>query len=128
MVQRQLWLMQNEKLGRREAYDLVRREFYRLRQAEQIESRVALEEARYVGAYFGKTKLEVGMILEDKEYENWKIWAGKQTEKLEARANSQIETFDVEELEDEFEEADLGPNPSEADLRQPNSSGPNLRV
>ncbi|KAM4060749.1 mitochondrial ribosomal protein [Hirsutella rhossiliensis] len=127
VVQRQLWLMQNEKLSKRKAYDLVRWDFYRLRQAEEIESRIALEEARYVGAYFGKTKLEVGMMLEDKEYENWKIWAGKQTEKLEARANADIETFEVEDIEDEFEEADRGPAPSEAELQQPGVSGPDLR-
>ncbi|EQL03246.1 37S ribosomal protein S25 [Ophiocordyceps sinensis CO18] len=126
VVQRQLWLMQNEKLSKRKAYDLVRWEFYRLRQAEEIESRVALEEARYTGAYFGKSKLNVGMMLEDREYENWKIWAGKQTEKLAARASSDIETYDVEEVGDEFEETDLGPAPSETELQH--GGKPNLRI
>ena len=62
-------------MDRQTAYDVTRREFYRLRQAEEIERRVAPEEARYVGAYFGKDRTEVGMMLEDNEYEKWKVWA-----------------------------------------------------
>lgn len=77
--------MEVEGLGRDQAYDIVRREFYSLRQHDEIEKRVALEEAKHVGAYFGKSRLEVGSLLEDHEYENWKVWAGKQTEKREAR-------------------------------------------
>lgn len=78
------------------AYDVARREFYKLRQAEEIERRVALEEARHVGAYFGKTRSEVGMMLEDHEFENWKIWAGKETEALAAKDTAEIATFDSE--------------------------------
>ena len=85
VVQRQLWRMQNEGMDRQTAYDMTRREFYRLRQEEEIERRVAKEEARYVGAYFGKTRLDVGTLLEDSEYENWKIWAGKEAERRELR-------------------------------------------
>ncbi|KAJ3529409.1 hypothetical protein NM208_g9772 [Fusarium decemcellulare] len=88
-----MWLMENEKLSKRKAYDITRREFYRLRQEEEIEKRVALEEAKHVGAYFGKTRIDVGHILEDKEFENWKIWAGKETERQEAMRSSEIESF-----------------------------------
>jgi small subunit ribosomal protein S23 len=91
--------MENQQLSKRKAYDTVRREFYRLRQEEEIEKRLAVEEARYVGAYFGKTRLDIGMQLENKEYENWKIWAGKETANREARASSEIETFGTEEEE-----------------------------
>ena len=80
-----------------QAYDVARREFYRLRQQEDIERRIAVEEAQYVGAYFGKKRLDVGMMLEDKEFENWKVWAGKETASREARQGSEVETFDVEE-------------------------------
>ncbi|KOS18152.1 37S ribosomal protein S25 [Escovopsis weberi] len=114
VVQRQLWLMENglartnpetnevevEKVSRRKAYDMARQEFYRLRQAEDIERRVAVEEARHVGAYFGKTRLDVGMQLEDQEFENWKVWAGKETANREARANADVETFGAEEEEE----------------------------
>lgn len=30
------------------------------------------------GAYFGKSMLQIGMELEDKEYERWKQWALKE--------------------------------------------------
>ncbi len=99
VVQRQLWLMENEKMARGKAYDVVRREFYRQRQHEDIERRVAVEEAQHVGAYFGKKRQDVGMMLEDKEFENWKIWAGKETASREARQSSDIETFDIDEEE-----------------------------
>ena len=33
-------------MPKREAYDLVRHEFYKLRQREEIEKRIAVEEAR----------------------------------------------------------------------------------
>ncbi|KAL4809024.1 37S ribosomal protein S25, mitochondrial [Aspergillus unguis] len=76
VVQRQLWLLQNvPKMTKNDAYDIARREFYRLRLEEDIERRVAAEEAQATGANFGPTYLEVGMELENKEYENWKQWA-----------------------------------------------------
>ncbi|KAF4119517.1 small subunit ribosomal protein S23 [Geosmithia morbida] len=83
VVQRQLWRMENENMSRQQAYDVTRREFYRLRQEEEVEKRIAKEEAQHVGAYFGKSRLEVGMLLEDSEYENWKVWAGKEAQKRE---------------------------------------------
>jgi small subunit ribosomal protein S23 len=57
------------------AYDITRREFYKLRQQEDIERRIALEEARMVGAYFGKSDIQVGADLEARAYEHWKSWA-----------------------------------------------------
>ncbi|KAH6977273.1 mitochondrial ribosomal protein S25-domain-containing protein [Ilyonectria sp. MPI-CAGE-AT-0026] len=97
VVQRQMWLMNNEKMTKRKAYDVTRREFYRIRQEEEIEKRVAVEEARHVGAYFGKTRIDVAHHLEDREFENWKVWAGKETEKQEALRNSEVESFGEEE-------------------------------
>jgi small subunit ribosomal protein S23 len=81
----------------RQAYDVSRREFYRLRQQEEVEKRVVLEEARYVGAYFGKNRLEIGMHLEDREFEKWKVWAAKEVADREARAKAGVETFDIED-------------------------------
>lgn len=57
------------------AYDQARKEFYALRHEEEVERRVAREEALSTGAFFGKSAIEVGMELEDKTYENWKTWA-----------------------------------------------------
>lgn len=72
--------MKHEKLSKPEAYDKARREFYRVRHLEEIRLRVAREEAMHVGAYFAKGPNEIGMELEDKAFENWKLWAEKQIE------------------------------------------------
>jgi len=82
VVQRQLWLMHNKDMDRKTAYDTARKEFYALRHEEEVERRVAHEEALSTGAYFGLNTLEVGMELEDKSYEKWKVWATKQVEAI----------------------------------------------
>jgi len=68
------------------AYDIARREFYRLRLQEDIERRVAQEEARATGAYFGPDMHTVGMELENQEYERWKEWAIKEAQFQDQRA------------------------------------------
>ncbi|QPC76156.1 hypothetical protein HYE68_006908 [Fusarium pseudograminearum] len=118
-----MWLLENGKetvgKGRKKreiqwtrvrAYDHVRRQFYRLRQEEQIEKRVAEEEARYVGAYFGQTRIDVSHGLEDREFENWKLWAGKETERQEQNRNGEIDDFGLEdEAEEVIEDAEAAP-------------------
>jgi len=71
-----------------QAYDIARKEFYALRHEEEVERRVAKEEALWVGAYFGKSALEVGVELEDKTYEAWKAWATKEIEAIEIQRDS----------------------------------------
>lgn len=88
-------------MSKRKAYDVARKEFYRLRQEEEIQKRVALEEAKHVGAYFGKSRLDVGMQLEDKEFENWKVWAGKETANREAQFTAEIDSFGLDETKTE---------------------------
>jgi len=61
------------------AYDQARKEFYDIRLQQDVERRVAREEALHTGAYFGKSAMEVGMELEDKEYDDWREWAKKET-------------------------------------------------
>jgi small subunit ribosomal protein S23 len=87
-VQRQLWLMEVQGLSKERAYDMARKEFYKLRQQEQIERRIAVEEARMYGAYFGKSNLQVGMGLEDVSYERWKKWAAGEIAALEVERTS----------------------------------------
>lgn len=53
-----------------------------------MEARVAREEAQATGAYFGLGPLEVGDLLEDKAFEDWKQWAIKQTQELKAMQSS----------------------------------------
>lgn len=86
MIQRQLWLLNNvPDMTKTAAYDIARREFYRLRLKEEIEQRVAAEEAEATGAMFGPRMLDVSMALEDKVYEDWKGWARTQAQVLDQK-------------------------------------------
>jgi len=98
VIQRQLWLMNNVSgMSRDQAYDKARKEFYALRQEEEVERRVAREEALSTGAYFGKGVLEVGMELEDQAYEDWKAWATKEVETIERQRDSAYTSFTAPE-------------------------------
>jgi len=86
VVQRQLWLRHNvPDITPAQAYDQARKEFYNLRLQEDVERRVAKEEAMSTGAYFGPSALDIGRQLEDKEYERWKEWAMKEIAVMEQR-------------------------------------------
>lgn len=76
------------KMTKQQAYDIARKEFYAIRHAEEISQRMAREEAEYVGAYWGKNILEVGMELEDKVYEKWKVWANLEIAQAELQRDS----------------------------------------
>lgn len=60
------------------AYDKARKEFYEVRHTQEIERRVAREEALWTGAEFGPSPLAIGMELEDQKYEEWREWASKE--------------------------------------------------
>lgn len=101
VVQRQRWLMQNDDLAEAAAYDKARKEFYRARHAQEVEQRVAREEATFYGGIFGMSAIEVGMQLEDKAYENWREWAAKQIAKAKQLANSTYTGDESDEMGDE---------------------------
>ncbi|KAH8880057.1 mitochondrial ribosomal protein [Thozetella sp. PMI_491] len=105
VIQRQLWLMENKGLSKEQAYDAARREFYRLRHEEEVERRIAQEEARMVGAYFGKNTTQVGMELEDKAHERWKLAALRDITKAEAMRSGAYSSFGDAEGEEAPEEA-----------------------
>ncbi len=108
VVQRQLWLRQNEPgVSKAEAYDQARKEFYDLRLQEDTERRVAREEALATGGYFGKSAMDIGMELEDKEYERWKAWAEKQVELANQRQAAMYTGFDSAETEPDIENQEL---------------------
>ncbi|KAI5927896.1 mitochondrial ribosomal protein [Camillea tinctor] len=102
VVQRQMWMMHNVPgMSKDQAYDIVRREFYALRHEEEVQQRIAKEEAMMVGAYFGKSFLQIGMELEDQAFENWKRWASKQIDAVRAEQNAAYTSFGDEDAEDE---------------------------
>ncbi|KAK2002542.1 37S ribosomal protein Rsm25 [Colletotrichum falcatum] len=95
-VQRWLWLMRHTDLTRAQAYDVARKEFYALRQEEEIERRVAREEARHVGAYFGKNRLQISMDIEDRQFDRWVSWASERTVAIEMAQNGNYASYNEE--------------------------------
>jgi small subunit ribosomal protein S23 len=111
VVQRQLWLVNNvPDMTKTAAYDIARREFYRLRLRQEIEQRVAAEEAEANGAVFGPRMLDVSMGLEDKIYEDWKSWAKIQAQVLDQRAAAFVGAPEVALPTDDSSSA-AGPQP-----------------
>ncbi|KAL9099626.1 MAG: hypothetical protein Q9163_004901 [Psora crenata] len=101
VIQRQIWLQQNVPgISKAGAYDRARKEFYDLRLQEDTERRVAKEEALHTGAHFGPSAMEIGIRLEDQEYERWKIWAQKQVEVLQQRQAAMYTGSDTGEIAD----------------------------
>ena len=79
VVQRQLFLLQTVPgMEVDTAYDIVRKEFYDLRRQEEVRKRIAAEEAESTGAVFGKSPLQWGIQVENKQYDDWARWAKEQ--------------------------------------------------
>ena len=113
VVQRQLWLLNNvPDMTKSNAYDIARREFYRLRLQEDIQRRVAAEEASAYGAEFGPSYLDIGMKLEDQQYDKWVDWARETAQVQDQRKAAQVgapevgdDPVETADLENETEEA-----------------------
>lgn len=101
-----MYLIEHSNLTKEAAYDQARREFYHYRHLEDVERRIAKEEALYTGAYFGKGALEVGMGLEDGAYENWKAWAAKQIEESK-QTRAQLYSGPIEQSVSELDEDEM---------------------
>lgn len=110
VVQRQLWLLNNvPDMNKSAAYDIARREFYRLRLQEDIQRRVAAEEAAAYGAEFGPSYMDIGMKMENEQYDKWVTWA-RQTSLVQDQRKSALsgapDLGETESSEMEGEEAE----------------------
>lgn len=83
------------------AYDTARKEFYRFRHNRETENRVAREEALATGAFFGPSPLDIGMKLEDQQYDAWKVWATKEIAALKQLQGSAYTGTEDEEASGE---------------------------
>ena len=101
--------MEHEQLSKDAAYDKARREFYGERMREEIERRVANEEATATGAYFGRTRLSIGNQLEDEAFETFRGWAQKTLDQTQAARAALYSGLDVSPTSDtnSTNEADL---------------------
>ena len=95
-----MWLLNNvPNISKARAYDQARKEFYNIRLQEDVQRRVAKEEALATGAYFHRSTLDVGMELEDKQYEEWKAWAIKEVKEADQRQNAMYTGQDNESMD-----------------------------
>lgn len=113
VVQRQLYLLSSDiSLTIQAAYDIARKEFYFHRHLSELETRIQKEEALWTGAYFGKTALQIGLELEDKSYEDWRLWADKQIKEEELKragaygGQQMMEDEEMEGVDGAVEDAD----------------------
>ena len=108
MVQHQLHLLQTiPNLRVSEAYDIARKKFYDIRRKEDIQRRIAAEEAEATGAYFGPSALQLSMQIENKQYDDWEEWSKKTViEQMQRNAAFAGDTTNVEDdlLEETVEE------------------------
>ena len=99
VVQRQLHLLQTvPEITVAQAYDKARKEFYDVRRQEDIQRRIAAEEAEATGAYFGPSILQWSMQIENKQYDDWEEWSRKTVvEQMQRNAAFAGDTTTVED-------------------------------
>ena len=122
-----MWLQDNiPGMNPAQAYDQARNEFYKLRLQEDVQRRVAKEEALATGAYFHKSTLDVGMELEDKQYEEWKAWAIKEVNEAEQRRNAMYTGQDNEAMDISVDDPETLAGLDEIDEASPGQGQPAL--
>lgn len=113
VVQRQAYLM-STGLAEQSAYDIARKEFYRFRHHQEIETRVAREEALATGGFFGPGPVEIGMKLEDKAYDDWHAWAEQEIIAQKQQSSSAYTGTEAENAESSADT--LGPNGEDLEM------------
>lgn len=110
------------------AYDLARKEFYTLRHQQDLQRRVAREEALFTGAEFGPDPLEVGMRLEDKSFEGWKAWATKEVMVQKQLAGAAYTGTELDEGDAAAAAAEAVEDVEEMDEVKPSGAGGRLKA
>ena len=78
-------MIHNTGSSKEKAYNLARSEFYQARLKEDIQRRIAIEEAQSVGAVFGKSYMEIGTEIEGAVLRRWEEQASKELEDRKQR-------------------------------------------
>jgi small subunit ribosomal protein S23 len=115
VIQRQRHLMQHglptqdghpsPKLSKHHAYDIARSEFYAHRHLQDMERRIAVEEAKHTGAYFMPGPNAIAEPLEDAQFEKWKMWAASRVAGIKNQRMAGYSGSEVEEGEEERADA-----------------------
>ena len=118
----------SQKMSKHQAYDTARKEFYTHRHFEDIERRIAREEALHTGAYFQPGPNALAAPLEDAKFEAWKQWAAKRVNMLSNMRMAGYSGSEVEEGGDEggsasvVEEMETGAEDPVEEVEAPQSS------
>lgn len=96
--------MQIRGMTRSRAYDESRKKFYKLRHFEDVERRIAKEEALHSGAYFGLGPNAVSEKLENAKFEKWKVWA---TERATLRDQQRMAGYSGADSDSDSDELSL---------------------
>lgn len=88
VVQRTLYLMNNEDKTLLDSYEQAKFEYYRLKIQDETEMNIAREESEMFGAVYPKTVIEEGFEKESEVLEKWKSDALEQTKILDAKFNN----------------------------------------
>ena len=98
VVQRQLWLITNNPhLTIPETYNIARKEFYSLRLQQDIERRIAVEEARHVGSSFDKAYIDIMFEREQKVLQEWRTKAAQDLALRKHKRNAAYSTTSMDE-------------------------------
>ncbi|KAG7821040.1 hypothetical protein KL942_000328 [Ogataea angusta] len=120
VVQRTLYVMQNEKLNLVQAYEKAKYEYYRLKIEEETEMNVAREEHEMFGAVYDKTVVEQGFDKETEVIKKWKVRALEETQVLEARLSNLSSDLGGEEDVQAPDEDTLFNDLEDVELEEPN--------
>ncbi|ODV95978.1 hypothetical protein PACTADRAFT_49403 [Pachysolen tannophilus NRRL Y-2460] len=96
VVQRTLYILENENLSLLNAYDKARFEYYRVKIEQESEENISKEESAMYGAVFDKSLVEFGFNKEQEIIEKWKQDAEAATQLLEARFSSRTTAAEEE--------------------------------
>lgn len=77
VIQYQLHLLRTTSLTKTEIYDLARKQFYQIRLEEDIQRRIATEEALSTGAVFDKHYMDIIFEREGKVLQDWRTKAAQ---------------------------------------------------
>lgn len=100
-------------MNRKEAYDQARKELYAFRHREDIQRRVAREEALNTGAYFGPSQINIGIQLEGAAFEDWKQWAQEESSRKRQEAAAMYTDLEKDKPSDSSEADEIETEPEE---------------
>lgn len=105
--------MEGDQMSQEEAYDQARKEFYAYRHREDLQRRVAREEALNTGANFGPNQIDIGIELEGAAYDDWKRWALEESTMKRQEAAAMYTDIDSEQSSASSEADEIKPQAEE---------------